>query len=68
LAEGYADGVIDEFYEHLLQFPDARDYFVDPAILQRVKRLQMRYFLQLTRGEYDLHYGQDRLRIGDRCC
>jgi rsbT co-antagonist protein RsbR len=64
LARRYADGVIDDFYEHLLAFDDTRAFFSDPQVLQRVKNLQKEYFLELTRGTYDLAYMQNRLRIG----
>jgi rsbT co-antagonist protein RsbR len=64
LAKRYADGVIEDFYRHLLSFEDTRSFFSDPQVLQRVKNMQKEYFLRLTKGGYDLDYVQDRLRIG----
>jgi rsbT co-antagonist protein RsbR len=64
VARRYADSVIDDFYRHLLSFDDARAFFTDPQVLQRVKSLQKDYFLELTQGKYDLAYAQNRLRIG----
>jgi rsbT co-antagonist protein RsbR len=64
LALRYADGVIEDFYRHLLSFEDTRSFFSDPQVLQRVKNMQKEYFLRLTKGGYDLAYVQDRLRIG----
>ncbi len=64
LAQRYADGVIEDFYRHLLSFEDTRSFFGDPHVLQRVKSMQKEYFLRLTKGGYDLAYVQDRLRIG----
>lgn len=38
--------------------------FQDPKILERVKRAQETYFLELTRGEYGSAYIEGRLKIG----
>lgn len=64
LARRYADGVIDDFYRHLMSFEETRVFFADPQVLERVKSMQKEYFLRLTKGGYDLAYVQDRLRIG----
>lgn len=64
LARRYADSVIDDFYQHLLSSEDASAFFTDPETLERVKSAQKEYFLRLTQGNYDLAYGQNRLRIG----
>jgi rsbT co-antagonist protein RsbR len=64
LARRYADSVIDDFYQHLLSFPDASAFFSDPRTLERVKNMQKEYFLRLTQGNYDIAYSQNRLRIG----
>lgn len=64
LAEHYADTVIDDFYQHLLSFPEARAFFQDPRMLESVKQRQREYFLALTRGDYGTHYFEERLAIG----
>ncbi len=64
LARRYNDSVIEDFYQHLLSFPDASAFFADPQTLERVKNLQKEYFLRLTQGSYDVAYSQNRLRIG----
>jgi rsbT co-antagonist protein RsbR len=64
LAEEYAEGVIEDFYAHLLSFEESRKFFTDPAVLARVKAAQKQYFLGLTQGQYDATYVEDRLRIG----
>ncbi|MBI3795754.1 MAG: STAS domain-containing protein [Deltaproteobacteria bacterium] len=64
LAAQYADGVIEDFYSHLLSFEETQKFFTDPAILARVKAAQKQYFLELTQGQYDAPYVEDRLRIG----
>lgn len=64
LAAAYADPVIQGFYKHLLAFEQGRAFFKDPDVLERVKQLQVEYFLDLTGGEYDLDYVKNRLGIG----
>src|SRR5689334_17624181 len=64
LARAYAEPVIDAFYEHLLKFGDTKGFFKNAATLDRVKRLQLQYFLRLTQGTYDSSYVEERLKIG----
>jgi rsbT co-antagonist protein RsbR len=64
IAKGYAQPVIDRFYEHLLSFEDGRAFFSDVTLLERVKLAQMEYFLQLTQGDYGSAYVENRLSIG----
>ena len=64
VAQQYADSAIDNFYKHLLSFDETRSFFRDPDVLKRVKNAQQEYFLRLTRGNYDIAYAQNRLKIG----
>jgi rsbT co-antagonist protein RsbR len=64
VAEGYADEVIDDLYEHFLSFPETARFFEDPATLEYVKRMQKEYFRKLTQGSYGPEYIADRIRIG----
>jgi rsbT co-antagonist protein RsbR len=64
LASDYAEPVIDAFYNHLTSYPDTKAFFANPATLERVKRLQVQYFLRLTQGSYDANYVEERLKIG----
>ncbi len=64
LSESRADTVIEAFYEHLLSFEEMKAFFPDAATLARVKAKQKAYFLRLTKGNYDLDYVEDRLRVG----
>jgi rsbT co-antagonist protein RsbR len=64
LARRYAKSVIGDFYEHLLSFEETRTFFRDTEVLARVQSAQQEYFLQLTQGNYDLAYAQNRLSIG----
>jgi rsbT co-antagonist protein RsbR len=64
LAQQYAVPVIEAFYRHLLSFPVGQEFFEDRALLERVKQAQVRYFLDLTTGDYGPDYVENRLRIG----
>lgn len=59
-----AKGIVDELYDHLLSFPDTRVFFQDPKVLERLKRAQTDYFLQLTEGSYGEDYVRGRLKVG----
>lgn len=64
LAQGYAQPVIDAFYQHLLSFEEGRTFFSDSKVLERVKLAQKEYFLRLTQGDYGSSYVENRLSIG----
>jgi rsbT co-antagonist protein RsbR len=64
LATQYAEPVIEAFYQHLMSFRDTKAFFKDTKTLERVKRMQLRYFLSLTQGSYDRAYVSERLKIG----
>jgi rsbT co-antagonist protein RsbR len=64
LAGQYVQPVIDAFYEHLMAFEEARGFFDDQQVLERVKRRQKSYFIRLTQGDYDRAYARERLHIG----
>lgn len=64
MAEAYRDEVIDDLYEHFMRFPEVREFFHEPSVLEHVKKMQRDYFLRLTGGDYDRNYMEERLRIG----
>jgi rsbT co-antagonist protein RsbR len=64
LAREYAEPVIEAFYEHLLSFDETSAFFLDESTLERVKRLQVGYFMRLTQGSYGPAYAEERLKIG----
>ena len=65
-AERTVDGVVAEFYHHLLRFPElAALLHAEPGRLERLKQMQRAYFLNLTDGRFDEEYFESRLRVGD---
>jgi signal transduction histidine kinase len=65
LAEKQAGEIIEKLYSHLLSFEETRSFFKNPAVLERVKAYQRRYFIELTEGRTDREYFENRLRVGD---
>lgn len=55
---------IENFYEHLLGFPQLSLLLGDKTKQQRLKTAQLSYFSQLTEGCYDQSYVENRLHIG----
>lgn len=54
----------DEFYEHLLKFPELHPFLSDAEGLARLKKAQTTYFASMTAGEYGDDYVRNRLRVG----
>src|SRR5262245_15074826 len=66
LARRTVDGLVAEFYEHLLRFPELAALLrAEPDRLERLKKTQRAYFLELTEGRLDEDYFESRLRVGD---
>lgn len=57
--------VVDAFYEHLLQFPDAVDIIKNAGTsVDKLKKTNPQYFSELFRGEFDDQYYEHRALIG----
>jgi signal transduction histidine kinase len=66
LAERTVDGIVSDFYDHLLRFPSLAHLLrSDPGRIERLKGLQRDYFLSLTDGRIDATYFDSRLRVGN---
>jgi rsbT co-antagonist protein RsbR len=63
-AQEHTGAIVERFYEHLMSQPETRAFLDDRALVQRLKRTQTRYFLELFDGQIDLDYVERRLRIG----
>jgi PAS domain S-box-containing protein len=62
--EQHVPAVVDAFYAHLLSFPETAQLLNDHTTIERLKKLQRDYLLQITAGNFDQHYFADRRRIG----
>lgn len=63
-AEAHVDDIVNELYDHLLSFEEARMFLDDPETLRRLKMAQRRYFLELTSGSYEKDYYDNRIKVG----
>jgi signal transduction histidine kinase len=65
-AEASVDAIVEEFYRHLLAFPELREMLESvPGRIEHLKGLQRAYFLSLTDGSFDDSYVESRLRVGN---
>jgi signal transduction histidine kinase len=64
ILERHAGGIVEEFYAFLLSHDHTRKMLSAPGLIERLKRLQTRYFSELTAGRYDVDYFQNRVRVG----
>ena len=60
----HAETIAERFYEYLLAHEHTRELLSEPGRLKRLKKLQAKYFLELTTGQYDLAYFENRLCVG----
>ena len=56
--------IIDQFYAFLLSHEHTRVMLSTPGLIDRLKKLQSRYFQELTSGDYGRAYFENRLRVG----
>jgi len=59
-----ADRIVDEFYNHLLRFPDTQQLLRDPDVRDRLIAKQREYLISLSDSSIDEDYIESRARIG----
>src|SRR5689334_17428383 len=65
IAEPTVDGVIHQFYDHLMKFEPLRELLGAPAgRIDRLQGLQRDYFLSLTEARFDEAFFASRDRVG----
>jgi signal transduction histidine kinase len=66
LAASTVDRIVDDFYAHLLAFPELAALLrAEPGRIAKLQGLQRDYFLSLFDGRFDAEYFESRLRVGD---
>src|SRR5262249_32578523 len=66
LAQAKVDGIVADFYAHLLRLPQLADILrAEPDRIEKLQGLQREYFLSLSDGRFDADYFESRLRVGD---
>jgi signal transduction histidine kinase len=63
-AEDNVDGIVEDFYRHLMAFEETRRVLGGDEQITRLKGLQRAYFLRMLEGAFDLAYFESRLRVG----
>ncbi len=64
LLERHTVSIIERFYEYLLGHEPTRAMLSSPGLIDRLKGLQVKYFNELTSGDYGLGYFENRLKVG----
>ncbi len=59
-----AGEISDRFYDYLFSHEHTRHMISAPGMIERLKALQSKYFAELTSGQYDIGYFENRLRVG----
>ncbi len=59
-----ADRVVDHFYAHITEFSELKNIINQHSTVEKLKKTQKKYFIELASGKYDLTYFQERYRIG----
>jgi len=60
----HVDSLVCSFYDHLLAFEETRVLLKDQAVIDRLKKSQKKYLLEIFEGNFDESYFEGRLRIG----
>lgn len=63
-AHANVDGIVDDFYGHLLGFEETRRLLDSDEQIARLKTLQRGYFLRMLDGDFGGDYFESRLRVG----
>ncbi len=64
LLEGKREHLTEVFYAHLQQFAELHPLLGNEAKVAHLKQTQAAYFSQLTAGNYDAAYVENRLHVG----
>lgn len=60
----HAARIIDQFYEYLLSHEHTKAMLSDPGLVGHLKEVQLKYFTELTAGDYGAAYFENRLKVG----
>ncbi len=62
--DGKIDAAVARFYEWMRPLPEFNEYLSDPAVLERVRRLQVAYWVDFLRGVIDAEFVASRRSLG----
>ena len=53
------------FYKHLFAFPETAGFLHDPALVERLKKMQRKHLQSMLQGEHNEAYAEQRRKVGD---
>src|SRR5438552_2439441 len=59
------DDFVETFYNHLFSFPETARFLHDPALVERLKRMQRKHLQSMLEGELNDDYAEQRRKVGD---
>lgn len=60
--------ILDEFYRHILTFPEVARLFPNPGVVARARDMQLAHWALITAGTFDDAYARSVRRIGEVHC
>ncbi len=60
----FADRFVEEFYAHLMSFPESQQFLRDPQLVARLKQAQRAHFASLLEAAWDEDYLERHVRVG----
>jgi methyl-accepting chemotaxis protein len=60
--------ILDEFYRHVMAFPEVARLFPTPAVVARARQMQIAHWGLITTGMFDGSYARSVQRIGEVHC
>ena len=64
LIAGALPAILDQFYAHVLKYPDVTKLFPNEASIRHAKEAQLRHWMTIAAASFDSHYVQSVTRIG----
>jgi signal transduction histidine kinase len=64
LFEAHAREFVDRFYRHLYAMPDTASFLQDPALVDRLKQLQLAHLHSMLQADWGEEYVARRRRVG----
>ncbi len=60
----HVDELVDTFFEHLTKFPEAKVLLGYRELMQQARSLKRAHLLEMLEGKYDMHYAEQRVKLG----
>jgi methyl-accepting chemotaxis protein len=64
LIAGALPAILDQFYAHVMKYPDVAKLFPSEALIRHAKEAQIKHWTMIAAASFDSHYVQSVTRIG----